>query len=75
MSISGHEHGARAFRSSTVGPVATLTNTAVFYCGLAPVNLVRGYADKGLVNQPIKVTSLANAQSTFGYSTNFGQFT
>lgn len=42
--------------------------------GTAPVNLVRGYKEKELVNQPVKLTT-ATAKATIGYSKNWGHFT
>ncbi len=53
--------------SKTLGRIAVAIGTA-------PVNLVRGYADNGLVNKPIKLTG-AKAKSTIGYSSDWKHFT
>lgn len=53
--------------SKTLGRIATAIGTS-------PVNLIRGYAEKGLVNKPLKLTS-AKAKSTIGYSKDWKHFT
>lgn len=53
--------------SKTLGRIAVAIGTS-------PVNLVRGYAEKGLVNKPIKLTS-AKAKATIGYSKDWKHFT
>ena len=45
------------------------------YIGTAPVNLIRGYAEKNLVNMPIKVANMSDTQSKLGYSDNWAAFT
>ena len=53
--------------SKTLGRIATAIGTS-------PVNLIRGYAEKGLVNKPLKLTS-AKAKATIGYSKNWKHYT
>ena len=42
--------------------------------GTAPVNLVRGYKEKGLVNRPLKLTASAG-KTAVGYSKDWKKFT
>lgn len=51
------------------------TDTVPVYFGTAPVNLVRGYKDAGLVNRPIKIKSLADAQINLGYADEWDRYT
>lgn len=53
--------------SKTLGRICTAVGTA-------PINLIRGYAEKGLVNKPIKLTA-AGAKNTIGYSKDWEHFT
>ena len=41
----------------------------------APVNLVRDFGKAGIINAPIKITSLVDAQKKIGYSSDWGTFT
>ena len=46
------------------------------YIGTAPVNLVRGYAEAGIINMPIKLTGMGDVQNKAGYSkTGWEDFT
>lgn len=45
------------------------------YIGTAPINLIRGYAEKNLVNMPIKVANMSDTQSKLGYSDDWEAFT
>ncbi len=45
------------------------------YIGTAPANLIRGYADANLVNMPIRLANMTEAQSKLGYSGDWGKFT
>ena len=45
------------------------------YIGTAPINLIRGYADLNLINMPIKVANMSDAQSKLGYADNWKDFT
>lgn len=71
---NGHRHGVYAIRGASLTTAPAQSNTNVLYFGRAPINLVRGYKDKDLINNPTKVTNLSNAQKTFGYSDNWGNF-
>ena len=46
------------------------------YIGTAPVNLVRGYAEAGIINMPVKLTGMGDVQNKAGYSkTGWEDFT
>lgn len=70
-----YRYGAYGTIADSVGRSAVQAETAAVYVGTAPVNLVRGYADKGAVNSPLKITSLLDAQGKLGYSQNWASFT
>lgn len=67
-------YGAFGKLGATVARNAVQAGTVVVYVGTAPVNLVRGYAGKALVNNPVKLTNLVNAQQTMGYSEDWTAF-
>lgn len=49
--------------------------TVPVYIGTAPANLVRGYAEKELVNTPIRIQSLTDALRKLGYNNDWESFT
>ena len=49
--------------------------TTPVYIGTAPVNLVRGFADAGVINEPIKLSNMIDAQRKLGYAADWGTFT
>lgn len=49
--------------------------TIPVYIGTAPVHLVKGWKEKGLVNRPVKVKSLTDAQDNFGYCSDWKNYT
>lgn len=55
----------------SIAPAAT----APVYVGTAPVNLVRGYAEKTVVNRPVKIASLADARAKIGDSADWAAYT
>ena len=64
--MADYKHGAHATLERSIVTGSIQTGTVLAYVGVAPVNLVRGYKEKGVVNAPVKVTSLEDAQSKFG---------
>ena len=54
---------------------AVQAGTTPVYIGTAPVNLVRDFGKAGIINAPIKITSLVDAQKKIGYSSDWGTFT
>ena len=59
----------------TVAQSAVQAGTTPVYIGTAPVNLVRDFGEAGIINAPIKITSLVDAQKKIGYSSDWGTFT
>lgn len=51
------------------------TDVVAAYIGTAPVNLIRGYADKDLINIPIKIQNMGEVQSQLGYAADWTSFT
>ena len=70
-----YKHGAHGEITSSKVTAAKQSDVVAAYIGTAPVNLVRGYADKDLINTPIKVANLSDAQAKLGYSANWESFT
>ena len=68
-------YGAYGRIGSTIAKSATQAGTVVVYIGTAPVNLIRGYAAAKLINKPVRLSNLVNAQKTLGYSEDWESFT
>ena len=49
-------------------------STAALYVGTAPVNLVRGYANAGIINNPVKLNNNVHAQNTIGYAEDWDKY-
>lgn len=70
-----YKHGTYGEFAKSIGAVPISSGTTAVYVGTAPVNLVRGYADADLVNMPILINNLAEAQEKLGYSSDWDSFT
>ena len=68
-------YGAYGHIGETVAQSAVQAGTTPVYIGTAPVNLVRGFADAGVINEPIKLTNMIDAQRKLGYAADWGTFT
>lgn len=68
-------YGAYGHIADTVAQSAVQAGTTPVYFGTAPVNLVRGYKDKRVINSPVKIGNYTEAQRKLGYSANWGAFT
>lgn len=68
-------YGAYGHIGETVAQSATQAGTTPIYVGTAPVNLVRGFADAGVINEPIKLSNMIDAQRKLGYAADWGTFT
>lgn len=68
-------YGAYGHISETVAQNAIQSGTVLVYVGTAPVNLVSGYKDAGVINEPVKINNMADAQRKLGYSNNWTSFT
>lgn len=58
----------------TAAEEASQANFAAVYVGTAPVNLIRDYASKNLVNEPVLLSNIT-AKNTIGYSKDWEKFT
>lgn len=67
-----YKHGTYGEFADSIGAVATQGSTVAVYVGTAPVNLIRGYANR--VNSPVKLASMNDVQAFMGYSNNWGAF-
>ena len=72
---NGYKHGTYGEVGKTQAQSAIQAGTIPAYFGTAPIHLVRGYAEKGLVNQPVKLTDWKQAQQAIGYSDDWKKFT
>ena len=54
---------------------AQQADAVAVYIGTAPVNLIRDYADKDLVNMPLKIQNMGEVQIKLGYADNWQDFT
>ena len=70
--MSEYKHGTYGEFVSSVGKVAAQSGTIPVYVGIAPINLVRGYAD--FVNTPVKLADINAVKSRMGYSSNWSSF-
>lgn len=68
-------YGAYGHIGETVAQSAVQAGTTPVYVGTAPVNLVRGFADAGVINEPIKLSNMIDAQRKLGYVADWGTFT
>lgn len=70
--MADYKHGTYGEFAESIGAVATQSGTVAVYVGIAPVNLVRGFANS--VNTPVKLTDYVSATRNMGYSRNWAQF-
>ena len=70
-----YKHGAYGEITSSKVTDANQSDVVAAYIGTAPINLIRGYAEKNLVNMPIKVANMSDTQSKLGYSNDWEAFT
>lgn len=68
-------HGAYGEITESKVQKTTQAEVVAAYIGTAPVNLIRGYAEKDLVNMPIKISNMSDAQSKLGYAADWEKFT
>lgn len=68
-------YGAYGHIGETVAQSAVQAGTTPVYIGTAPVNLVRGFSKAGIINEPVKLSNLIDAQKKLGYAADWGTFT
>ena len=71
--MADYKHGTYGEFAASVGEVATQSGTVAVYVGTAPVNLIRGYAER--VNTPVRLANIYDVRRYFGYSDNWDAFT
>lgn len=67
-------YGAYGKLGQTIARNAIQAGTVPVYVGIAPVNLIRGYKDRNIINSPVKLSNLPNAQQTVGYAQDWGKY-
>ena len=72
---NGYQHGAFGLLGDSVAQSAIQAGTVPVYIGLAPVNLIKNYAENEIINLPVKLSNFLNSQKTVGYSTDWKKFT
>lgn len=70
-----YKHGAYGEITESKVQKTTQADVVAAYIGTAPVNLIRGYATKDLVNMPIKISNMSEAQAKLGYAADWEKFT
>lgn len=70
-----YKHGAYGEITASKVTDAKQGDVVAAYIGTAPINLIRGYAEKDLVNMPVKVANMSDAQNKLGYSADWEAFT
>lgn len=68
-------YGAYGHIGETTARNAVQAGTVPVYIGTAPVNLVRGFAASNVINNPVKVSNMQDAQRKLGYSADWEGFT
>lgn len=70
--MAEYKHGTYGALVKTIAAAAATSATVAVYVGLAPVNLIRGFAK--YVNVPVKLSSFEGAKAVLGYSDNWKNF-
>ena len=73
--MAGYKHGTYGEVGKTQAQSAIQAGSVPVYFGTAPIHLVRGYADKGLVNKPVKLTDYKQAVQAVGNAADWKKFT
>lgn len=73
--MANYLHGTYGEFAPSIGRAATSSSTVAVYVGTAPVNLIRGFADAGVINEPVSLSGLPAVQRTMGNSKSWDKFT
>ncbi len=68
-------HGTYGMIADEQTQDASQAGTASAYIGTAPVNLIRGYAQAGIINMPIRLRRKTEAENQIGCSEDWTAFT
>ena len=71
---NSYQHGAFGLLGNSVAQSAIQAGTVPVYVNIAPVNLIKNYAEKEIINLPVKLSNFLNAQKTVGYSKDWANF-
>lgn len=74
MSLT-YKHGTYGEFAASIAGVATQSGTLAVYVGTAPVNLIKGYSDKGIINGPVLLKDFVAVKRYMGYSEDWATFT
>lgn len=72
--MEGYKHGTYGQFADSIVTATSNTDTVAVYVGAAPVNLVRGYASKGLINTPVRLRDITDAREKMGYIADWSTF-
>lgn len=72
--MADYKHGTYGEFAASIGRAATSSGTVGVYIGTAPVNLIRGYADADVVNEPVLLSNKAAVQRLMGYTDRWDKF-
>lgn len=70
-----YKHGVTGELGASAVKAVGSASALPLYVGTAPIGQIPGYATKGLVNTPLKLTDLTQAQALLGYSDDWKKFT
>ncbi len=65
--MADYKYGVYGSIGNDAAKNASQAGSAAVYFGTAPVNLLTGWADAGVVNTPVKISNLPDAQRKLGY--------
>lgn len=69
-----YKHGTYGEMGGSVVTAADKSETVTVYIGTAPVNLIRGYGKKGIINEPFRIENMS-VKNALGYSEDWDMFT
>ncbi len=70
-----YKHGAYGERTASQAKSAKQAAINAVYVGTAPVNLIRGYDEAGIINTPVALKNLSDAVGKIGNSANWDKYT
>ncbi len=70
-----YKHGTYGNIGDSITATTVKSSTNVIYFGKAPINLVKDYKEKDLINTFIEVSDKTDAYSKIGYSSGWNSFT
>lgn len=73
--MSEYLYGTYGHLAGSVVSATAEAPTTALYVGTAPVNLIRGYASKGVINTPIRIDNYADAQAKIGIASDWDKYT